>query len=470
MGTTADDAPARRPRWWAAGFTSEGGTRIPIALLLLPGFLVGVTFGLGKVVRDCSLTCNVGFRFAPLGILAVALTVVPVSALRARLETRLGFRRWQSLSAIVVAGSFAALWAVTWALLDARDRAGGGPAGEALRWVYLGYFVWLGVAGAVIGPNVKSTIYSAVLPHRRTRLLALSAAAFVAGGLVGSAAAGVGTELVAGATGWSYERVRDVLLLAMATSMIAWIPVIRAIERGRDAVGARHDPAPRGDAVRSGRLGAAVAIVVGDANLRGMAAVIGLGGAAESLVTYLFYWVVTMETSGENGRAGMFSDFYVFLNGATLAMMLFGTQRVLDRWGLRLALALSPIALLFGTVAMAVQLGLVTVYALRVAEKSLEDTLYEPAVDRLLLEIDDEDVAARVRPVLQSVGLMTGRALGALVILALTFGLDVGVGTFLAVFAAILATWLVAVLRRRESDPLPTAPAEGAGIRDDTGM
>jgi len=123
MGTTADDAPARRPRWWAAGFTSEGGTRIPIALLLLPGFLVGVTFGLGKVVRDCSLTCNVGFRFAPLGILAVALTVVPVSALRARLETRLGFRRWQSLSAIVVAGSFAALWAVTWTRCRSSNSA-----------------------------------------------------------------------------------------------------------------------------------------------------------------------------------------------------------------------------------------------------------------------------------------------------------------------------------------------------------
>ena len=57
-------------------------------LSLLPAFLLGATFGLGKIVRDCSLTCNVGYQWAPLAILAVSLGALPASSAHVRLQER----------------------------------------------------------------------------------------------------------------------------------------------------------------------------------------------------------------------------------------------------------------------------------------------------------------------------------------------------------------------------------------------
>jgi len=159
-------------------FTSEGGARIPVALLLAAGFVVGATFGLAKVVRDGSLTCNVGYELAPLGMLAIAVAVLPVGALRVRLEQRWGFRRWNGRSALAVAAVFVAFWGATHGLLHGRDLHPADPSWSgALRWTYLLFFVWVGVAGAILGPNVKGTVDLAVVPERRSAMLALSAAA-----------------------------------------------------------------------------------------------------------------------------------------------------------------------------------------------------------------------------------------------------------------------------------------------------
>lgn len=427
-------------------FTSEGGTRIPVALLLAPGFVVGVTFGLAKVVRDCSLTCNVGYELAPLGMLAIAVAVLPVGALRVRLEQRWGFRRWNARSALAVAAVFIAFWSATHGLLHGRDLHPGDPSWSgALRWTYLLFFVWVGVAGAILGPNVKGTIYLAVVPERRSALLALSAAAFVAGGLTGSFLAGVITRAVGSSLPWGYERVRDTLLLAMAIVLLAWIPIVGAIARGRDRVGRLADPSPQRVARRPLALSSAAALIWRDPTLRRMAAVFVASGVAEAGLTYLFYWVITTETSGASGRSGLFADFYVLLHAASLGLMVFGTRRLLDGIGLVASLATLPVAVALGTGWLAFQGGLVAVWILRIAEKSLGDAIYEPALDRYLLDIDDE-AAGTVRPFLQTVALLGGRGIGAIAVYAVATGLAISLDTYLAIFLAWVAAWLFIVV------------------------
>src|SRR5689334_13158424 len=138
----------------------------PFGRLLLagaPGALLGISLGLGKIVRDCSLTCNVGFEWAPLAILGVALATIPLSAIRTRFEGRWGYRTWHVASTLVVAASFFAFRLAAWLLLRERDlvydlpgRAE--PWDEALRWTYIAFFVWMGAVTAILGVNASAHV------------------------------------------------------------------------------------------------------------------------------------------------------------------------------------------------------------------------------------------------------------------------------------------------------------------------
>ncbi|NOR14313.1 MAG: hypothetical protein GQ544_01275, partial [Candidatus Aminicenantes bacterium] len=88
--------------------------KIPVSRYLLaaaPAFLIGFTFGLGMILRDCSITCNVGYKFTPLAILAVGIAAIPVSSLTVRMSNRLSYRRWQTLTLLAIAISFIIFWA-----------------------------------------------------------------------------------------------------------------------------------------------------------------------------------------------------------------------------------------------------------------------------------------------------------------------------------------------------------------------
>ena len=74
-----------------------------LLLAMSPPFLIGIAFGFGKIVRDCSLTCNVGYQFFPLVILVIAVLSFPLSAVSVRLAKRWGYRQRhtpQSLTSI----------------------------------------------------------------------------------------------------------------------------------------------------------------------------------------------------------------------------------------------------------------------------------------------------------------------------------------------------------------------------------
>jgi len=64
---------------------------LKLILAVLPAFMIGLAFGLGKIVRDCSLTCNVGYELSPLAIIAAGIVALPISAMTVRLAVRLRY-------------------------------------------------------------------------------------------------------------------------------------------------------------------------------------------------------------------------------------------------------------------------------------------------------------------------------------------------------------------------------------------
>ena len=194
---------------------------IRFLLSSLPAFFIGLAFGMGKIVRDCSITCNVGYQLAPVAILAIGIVAFPVSSITLRQAGRLGYSRWQTLSLGTIAGSFLLFWFLSFLILTGFT---GNPTVEIefnsqkplLAFIYLSFYVWLGAVGATLAPNIKSTVYKLFTPADRSKALAITSSAVICGGLVGAFIASWLAPLLMKSLNLRYELARDSLILAMA--------------------------------------------------------------------------------------------------------------------------------------------------------------------------------------------------------------------------------------------------------------
>ena len=140
-----------------------------------------------------------------------------------------------------------------------------------------------------------------------------------------------------------------------------------------------------------------------------------------------------------------FADFYILLNAGTLLILLMGTNRLIDRYGLVFSLAALPVALFLGGLYLIFNTAMVVVYILRIVDSAVVQSFYFQGEDRLLLEID-ESRAPYVRPILQGLAVRIGRGLGAALILILALGIGVSNFQMAAFMAVILLIWIAAVL------------------------
>jgi len=426
------------------------------AVVAVPAFVFAAGLGLGKIVRDCSLTCNVGYRYAPLAILAVALAVVPLASVANRSERRWGYRRWQLSSLALAAASLIGFRLLTFWLVRGQDAAlaAGRPDAawlEALRWAYLAFYVWVGALATLLSANVLSSVQRVFPAEERERGVAGLPLAFALGGLAGSLLASEGAAWLMTRFHWRYEAVRDHLMIAMAACFLLQVPVVLAIER--------LFPPPRATEAPSGRasLSAALRRVFATRVTSGIAAVVLLGGAADTLLAYGFYWLVSLQVGYENGRTLYFATFYAWLNGVNLALLAFGTPRLIQRFGLGFALVSLPLAAAAGASVLAIHAVVTVMYALRIATTSLRSALYEPALNRLLVAIP----AGEGGPTRLLRGLIPrfGEALGAVVALVFSLVPALDVRALALLLVALLLAWAAAAAALRSALP----PRDGAG-------
>jgi len=422
------------------------------ALVAVPAGIFAAGLGLGKIVRDCSLTCNVGYRYAPLAILAVALAVVPLASVAIRSERRWGYRRWQLSSLAVAAASLLGFRLLTFWLVRGQEAAlaAGRPEAawiEALRWAYLAFYVCVGALATLLSANVLSSVQRVFPSDERERGVAALPLAFALGGLVGSLLASEGAAWLMMRFHWRYEVVRDHLMIAMAACFLLQAPVVLAIERLFPPPPPPDPPAPRPS------LRAALRQIFASRLTSGVAAVVLLGGAADTLLAYGFYWLVSLQIGYENGRTLYFATFYVWLNGVNLAFLAFGAPRLIRRFGLGFALVSLPLAAAAGASVLAIHAVVSVMYALRIATTSLRSALFEPALNRLLVAIP----AGEGGPTRLLRGLIprAGEALGAVVALVFSLVPGLGVRTLALLLVALLLAWAAAAAALRSALPAP---------------
>ncbi len=277
----------------------------------------------------------------------------------------------------------------------------------------------------------------------------------IVGGLIGGVVATTTMPQVMKSFGWRYEFTRDSLILAMGIVMLLNIPLILLVDRlskkqrdGSKKVLSDQDVSAFVEDFGAVSLRKAIVWLIRDLKLRRVASIILMRGIADTVLLYLFYWLVTEQTGIKIGRTIFFADFYILLNGFTLLLLIFGTNRLINRFGLILALLTLPAALSFGTVYLIFQAAMVVTYGLRILDSALEESLYLQGIDRMLLTVDDSQVFV-VRPLLQGLSVRTGRNLGAVSILVLSLGFGASFATMAVFFLVVLVIWILATLSLR---------------------
>src|SRR4051812_3896734 len=128
---------------------------VPLRKIATAAFVLGLVQGLGSVIRDCALTCHVGYRYAPIAFLIVAALSLPFVALQLKMQQRWGEEPYRVRSTLLVAVSLLAF-----RLMLVLLRGEAGPAGVSAVVSYVGFFVWVDVAFMLIGAQLFALIQS----------------------------------------------------------------------------------------------------------------------------------------------------------------------------------------------------------------------------------------------------------------------------------------------------------------------
>ena len=418
--------------------------RSRLGFALAPALLLGLTYGLGQIVRDCSLTCNVGFRLSPIVFLLISLLSFGVVSLLIRIVSRFVACCWW----IGCAGGGALLILVfrglTFLLLSGDPSTGK----EALQAVYIGFYVVLELLFALLWNNLFGFVRR-LFPDevKGGRMFGYVSACVLVGSLAGAWLGGELAPILMRSFPDRFEQIRDHLMFAMAASLLLSIPILAA---GARASGAKT-AGPGTKIEESFGLGTAWSWVKSDSRMKRMAWIYLLTGSSAIFMDYIFYWVISQQAEGGSvGLVGFFSNFYIYLSGMTLLLLLFGAGRLSRRFGDTAGLLILPAVLLLGTGGLLAFVNLRLLSGIRIMEKSLKKSIYEPSTESLFQQLDPERYSV-LRPVLDGFSKRIGEAAISIALLGFLLFPDLPIRAALGLLLFIQAAWLIAVLSHRRS-------------------
>lgn len=407
--------------------------RVPLRRLAAAAFVLGMVQGLGSVVRDCALTCHVGYRHAPMAFLIVAALSLPFVALQIRMQKRWGQETWRVRSTLLIALSLL-LFRFVLSLL----RGESGPVGTGSLVSYVGFFVWVDVAFMLLGAQLFSLLQGD--ESDTDRGLTVFAASVYAGGLFGGLITSAANRVLIERWLLPMDVARDHLMVPMALTLLLLIPIARA-----------DDPGPLkqvGTAIPSSQVGSgfadALRVLTGDAQARSVTAAFVLAAASGICLESLFYWILTLNASGGTGFVQLLASLSIWMNGASLVLAAGGSSRIIRHLGLAASVLAVPACLLLGSGYLLLAAALTVMLIMRVLKDSLSGGLYEPASERLLVRLQGARYGEQ-RPIFE-VASRIGTGLGALVVLVLTLLFKVSVQVMVGVVIAVHLFWLLSLI------------------------
>lgn len=424
----------------------------PLRRLGAAALVLGLVQGLGSIVRDCALTCNVGYRQAPIAFLIVAALSLPLVALQLRMQRTWGPDLWRVYSTLFIATTL-----LGFRLLLGVLRPESGAATMVTRATYLGFFIWVDLAFMILGAQLFSLIQG---DERATdRGLTVFATAMYAGGLVGGLlASSINTWLVDGLH-LPFDVARDHLMIPMAAVLLLLVPVGHADAAAKTSAAPPAKPATAAAAESqsgaSGTLALALRILAGDPHARLVSLAFAFAAASAICLESLFYWILSEQATGGGGFVRLLSTLAIWMNGVGLLLAAGGASRIIRHLGIGTVVLAVPACLLLGSGYLLLATALLVMLAMRVLKDSLSGGLYDPASERLLVRLHGTDYGKQ-RPVFD-VASRLGTGLGSLLVIVLTLLLHVPLRVLIAVVVLLHLAWLAALipLARWARRPVP---------------
>jgi len=361
----------RQAACFARLFKVRPGEGAVAALFFLYFFLVTAPFNIIKSIRDASYLDELGAKNLPFAY-ATAILIGAVVSLHARLQTRFSRRVLLLASLAFFAGT-----SVLFGALFAWGEPWFGPVFR--KWLPLPFYLWVNVFAVVLVTQFWFCVNDVFNPREAKRLIGF----FGSGGILGGIAGGVLTGVLAGAVSAAGLLLVAAAFLAAGTVVVGLLFRERR-RRGEGAVCAAPAPAEKIG------FGACYAAVRSEAYLVLLAAVVFTTGLVSTLIDWEAKIVIEREVGGGERTA-----FFGILNaGLLVSAFLFQlvlTSRVIDRFGLRRGLMITPALLLAGVGGIALAPVLAVAVVLKGADKALSysigqsvrELLYIPVPQRL---------------------------------------------------------------------------------------
>ncbi len=178
--------------------------------------------------------------------------------------------------------------------------------------------------------------------------------------------------------------------------------------------------------------------------------VVFLAKLVSTLVEYQFNGIVQTSFIGLEGKTAFFGWFWGTLNMISFSIQFFLTSKVLRHLGVKVALLILPLGLLFGNIAILIHPLLWSAVFTMMYDGSLNYSLNQATKEVLYLPISRE-IRYKVKPFIDMVGYRSAKAFGSLLILLVTGFLitDLKNLSYLTVF--LIGVWLfVAFVMKKE--------------------
>jgi ATP:ADP antiporter, AAA family len=322
-------------------------------------FLIISSFVVSKASRDALFLERYTAIQLPFVDIAIALLVGVVIAVYIRIGRAISLPALQAGSLLVLAAISLLFW---W--LTARANA---------TWLFPVIYVWVGMFG-VLAPAQVWTLANYVFTTRAAkRVFGLVGSGAIAGWIVG----GLLTERLAERLG------TENMLLGVAVALVLSAVLVLLVWRERTA--GIDEPELRDG--WQGALGESLRLVWSSPYLRAIAGVILLSSFATTVAGWQFKAIAKASIPETDALTAFFGSFNFFAGIVSLALQLFLTSRLLQKFGIGFGLFVVPTILAMGTVGVGVTGGLAAAVFLKGSDQVLRYSIDKATVELLYLPV-----------------------------------------------------------------------------------
>ena len=394
-------------------------------LLFAYYFLIIAAFVIGQVVRDALFLDRFTADQLPYADISVALLVGFVVAAYIRAGRAYNLRDLLTGSLGLFSGMAFFFW---WAF-----RSFGWD------WLFLALYIWVGIFGVLAITQVWTLANFVLTTREAKRLFGLVGSGGILGGIFG----GFLSNSLADRLGT--ESLLAVLAVFLGVCTVLVVFIWRQRQSRSDTL---RDAGSVGSEESPWSLSESVHLVLASSHLKSIATLICITSIVTTAAGWQFKAIAEQAFAEKDAMAAFFGSFQGFAGALSLLAQLLLTTRVLQRFGVGLALFILPVTLLFGSFGVLVSGSLLAATLLKGSDKVLRYSIDTTALQLLYLPVPT-NIKVQVKSFIDTVIWRLGDGLAGLTLLIFATYLNFTPARISWVMLVFLGVWFVAADRAR---------------------